>query len=484
MKKFFTLIAMALMAVGANAQIVLTIGGQGADGGWSWGWNQTPGADVTLTFGSQWGEFKLATEGLTEGATYKLVVEEANPDVNLRINNTSGADNDIVYITVDKTEITGTIPANTANIELQGTVAGTVLHVLSFTINDSQTTYSTNWGVTMALPYSSKQQYAELMLKGAENKAGQDITINANAAIPDSLQFKVKYLDDTEGYPAIPSGAKVATVYIEKPFKQISLQNTAKVTEVVLDIDNVTASFGVWSVLGSPALFGTSWDVESKDNELTTEDGVTYTLVKENLTLEKGTDYTYKVLKGHDSNWTVNYGANGELGGKDIVLNVDETAVYTVTFTFDSQTHIVKAEAVKTGSAQEQEHTYSVCGTINGNWDVDTDMTKGDDGNYKAEFADVKAGSYEFKVKVDHDWSPAYPASNYEFSVDADGSTVVITFNVETHEITHVVTPATAISTVNAAAPQDGVRYNLAGQKVGAGYKGVVIVNGKKVVVK
>ena len=482
MKKFFTLIAMALMAVGAHAQTVLTIGGQGGDDGWSWGWSQTLGANVTLTFDSQWGEFKLATEGLTEGATYKLVVEEANPDVNLRINKTSDAD--VAHIPVNSAEITGTIPANTTNIELQGTVAGTALHVLSFTINDSQTTYSTNWGVSLKLPYSATQQWAELMLKGAEGKAGQDITINANADIPAGLQFKVKYSDDTEAHPAIPSGAKVATVYIEKPFKQISIQNTTEGAEVVLDIDNVIASFGVWSVLGSPALFGTSWDVESKDNELTTEDGVTYTLVKENLTLEKGTDYAYKVLKGHDSNWKVNYGANGELGGKDIILNVDETAVYTVTFTFDSQTHIVNATAVKTGAAQEQEHTYSVCGTINGNWDVDTDMTKGDDGNYKAEFADVKAGSYEFKVKVDHDWSPSYPGSNYKFSVDADGSTVVITFNVETHEITHVVTPSTAISTINAAAQQNGVRYNLAGQKVDAGYKGVVIVNGKKVVVK
>ena len=30
----------------------------------------------------------------------------------------------------------------------------------------------------------------------------------------------------------------------------------------------------------------------------------------------------------------------------------------------------------------------------------------------------------------------------------------------------------------------DGVMYNLAGQKVGKDYKGVVIVNGKKVMMK
>ena len=31
---------------------------------------------------------------------------------------------------------------------------------------------------------------------------------------------------------------------------------------------------------------------------------------------------------------------------------------------------------------------------------------------------------------------------------------------------------------------ENGVRYNLAGQKVGADYKGIVIVNGKKVIIK
>ena len=43
---------------------------------------------------------------------------------------------------------------------------------------------------------------------------------------------------------------------------------------------------------------------------------------------------------------------------------------------------------------------------------------------------------------------------------------------------------ATAIETVKAAAKADGVMYNLAGQKVGADFKGIVIKDGKKVVIK
>ena len=42
---------------------------------------------------------------------------------------------------------------------------------------------------------------------------------------------------------------------------------------------------------------------------------------------------------------------------------------------------------------------------------------------------------------------------------------------------------STGINTVKAAA-ESGVRYNLAGQKVAEGYKGVVIENGRKVVIK
>lgn len=42
----------------------------------------------------------------------------------------------------------------------------------------------------------------------------------------------------------------------------------------------------------------------------------------------------------------------------------------------------------------------------------------------------------------------------------------------------------TGITTISADKALNGVRYNLAGQQVNAGYKGVVIVNGKKAVVK
>ena len=43
---------------------------------------------------------------------------------------------------------------------------------------------------------------------------------------------------------------------------------------------------------------------------------------------------------------------------------------------------------------------------------------------------------------------------------------------------------ATGINGINAAEAADGAIYNLAGQKVNAAYKGIVIKNGKKFLVK
>ena len=61
---------------------------------------------------------------------------------------------------------------------------------------------------------------------------------------------------------------------------------------------------------------------------------------------------------------------------------------------------------------------------------------------------------------------------------------VIIRYN-ETYEIAPTTTPVTtAINTIEADKVQNGVIYNLAGQKVDKSYKGLVIKNGKKVINK
>ena len=99
------------------------------------------------------------------------------------------------------------------------------------------------------------------------------------------------------------------------------------------------------------------------------------------------------------------------------------------------------------------DDTYSVIGTINGNWDTDTELVKQADGTYSVDIKDVKAGSYELKVRVNHAWDTSYNTegvavgenSNVKVDVAKDGSTVTVTFDGEK--------VAVAVKDASAAAP-------------------------------
>ena len=56
------------------------------------------------------------------------------------------------------------------------------------------------------------------------------------------------------------------------------------------------------------------------------------------------------------------------------------------------------------GAAEPVKKVYSVIGTLVGNWDVDTDMELVN-GLYSATIEIANAGSYEYKIRQDHDWA-------------------------------------------------------------------------------
>ena len=56
------------------------------------------------------------------------------------------------------------------------------------------------------------------------------------------------------------------------------------------------------------------------------------------------------------------------------------------------------------GAAEPVKKVYSVIGTLVGNWDVDTDMELVN-GVYSATIEIAEAGSYEYKIRQDHDWA-------------------------------------------------------------------------------
>ena len=83
-------------------------------------------------------------------------------------------------------------------------------------------------------------------------------------------------------------------------------------------------------------------------------------------------------------------------------------------------------------------------------WDTGNtanDMTTTDDVNYtwSKENVELSAGTVKFKVCKNHGWDTAYPSSDYELSIESNGTyNVTITFNSSTHDVNAT---ATAVQT-------------------------------------
>lgn len=180
----------------------------------------------------------------------------------------------------------------------------------------------------------------------------------------------------------------------------------------------------------------------------------------------------YAHATGSKISWSGIYFSETEAAKVEVVGETEEGAI----------------SKVLVGGAPVDEKVYSVIGTIEGNWDSDKDMTKGSDGIYTAVFENVKAGDYEFKIRVNHDWTEnfgvdgAQDGANLKVNVPTDGSTITIKFDLSTKTITATVSDASGISTIKNDINANDVIFNAAGQKVGANYKGLVIKNGKKMI--
>ena len=55
-------------------------------------------------------------------------------------------------------------------------------------------------------------------------------------------------------------------------------------------------------VAGMESMMGSHWDAKDANNQMTTTDNATYTLVKEGVKLEAGINYEYKIVK-NGSEW-------------------------------------------------------------------------------------------------------------------------------------------------------------------------------------
>lgn len=114
-------------------------------------------------------------------------------------------------------------------------------------------------------------------------------------------------------------------------------------------------------------------------------------------------------VKAHTS-----LGENGRNGGSDIY--VESCGIYTIKLIYNLASGDIensyRYEIVKTGESliDPSSIVYSFIGTINGNWDSDTDFTfkskQGDHYVFELNNLDFPAG--EFKIRVNHDWSRSF----------------------------------------------------------------------------
>lgn len=243
-------------------------------------------------------------------------------------------------------------------------------------------------------------------------------------------------------------------------------------TFLVMSIFTVLAANAqdTYVVAGMESMMGSHWDAKDANNQMTTTDNTTYTLVKEGVKLEAGINYEYKIVK-NGSEW---------FPKDNQKVSVGKTGIYTITFTYVVGESAPTVSTTKTGDAEATKHTYGVCGW-GGDWNNDIAMTENAEGTWTAVITGVAANDYSFKVRADGAWNISYPSSDYLLTVDKDNTTVTIVFVESTKEVTvtQTVVP-TAINRVNAEI-ENAPAYNLAGMKA---KKGLVIKNNKKYILR
>ena len=121
----------------------------------------------------------------------------------------------------------------------------------------------------------------------------------------------------------------------------------------------------------------------------------------------------------------------------------DETGDATVTIENGVSEAITILDKGQIPGAAPAGPVYSVIGTLVGNWDTDTDM-KLVNGLYTATIDNVAAGSYEWKIRQDHDWAVNWgdngdgtgvqDGPNYKAEMPEGGS-ITITFDPATAAI-------------------------------------------------
>lgn len=99
----------------------------------------------------------------------------------------------------------------------------------------------------------------------------------------------------------------------------------------------------------------------------------------------------------------------------------------------------------------------------------------------------LEAKDYKFKVCANHAWDESYGDNGSDMVMTVENAglyNVTFTFFSEAKTLTAELGTASGIKNVKMGSTNATVIYNLQGQRVKDGYRGIAIKNGHKVVIK
>lgn len=204
---------------------------------------------------------------------------------------------------------------------------------------------------------------------------------------------------------------------------------------IILDFDLYNTLSGGPQIIVAPVNWGVSgqmngWGITTVSPEVISTTEIVWTW--ENQEIDGFANFKFRDANGWriylDENGGVSaytsLGENGRNGGSDIYIeSCGINTIYTIKLIYNLASGDIensyRYEIVKTGEGlmiDPSSIVYSFIGTINGNWDTDTDFTfkskQGDHYVFELNNLDFSAG--EFKIRVNHDWSRSFTFYNME----------------------------------------------------------------------
>ena len=359
MKKLLTLLAMALIAIGANAQTVIAEVDWTQQSEWNGEWYSTNYAAVTVEQGTG-----LIIDNSSDGTTNYW--EPQVPMIS-HIPELEEGNNYLVHIEFEspcagelRLDLLSWDGSAATMVQVIDVAEGDNDLVIDFpdyprSCTDAFIFYQcgklSGRHIIKNVQVIDLSKYEKWTVVGDKNLLGSDRDVTD--------KINLMLTTDGEVYTLTKKKIKLSQgTYQYKLFKDFSKQESYPSRTASLEIYedgvyNVTFTFNtntkelsaiatktvVWTVAGDENILGVDWDPSYEPNRMNSLDGETYTLTKTNLTLPRGT-YQFKVYK--------DYAQAESYPTSNASLVIEEEAKYAIKFTFNSKTKELSATATKT----------------------------------------------------------------------------------------------------------------------------------------